>query len=625
MDKYPLSIRKCSKDDCISAFDKIKNDELILPQSIGDRDTGKKHMSFDFMMLRQYANELDHVFSNATFMGITHIPTKQPHVEHQTLDSALFHFRGFERGESLCLYHSSDGFPLVPSPSATYIPSSERLFTHLERVMSGLTGLRVTRIHCPYFFKNIIAVELKPPHHELGQNFDTRANESYRIMFIAHRGQNRMVTIDNNDGVILLTSGAYDEKSGIKDGVGSVFKIKNSGKVTPDPAEPFDNFMERFKSKEHMSLVKAMVLTFEGIGAQRVTLLAEKAGINCTKHVSKIENIVDFYNCYIRWLRSPDGFMDTRNFKSNIEMFNASGTVSNVTTTVNTIDDIPSPGAAELQDEPKGPITLIEYVFSHWGYDVPVYIHNRLAEEARMLIDKTLERLGAIREQCIGDEQQVERLAKVQQRINSIMEYSRSLEGVMKWKLPDHFELVKTIYQQVGDLGDLTGYRRKLRARRKKEIEGLSDDELELRNVPHAKPKEPNLFKGILVIKINPGDPQTPIIIIGRNAAQNERVTHEIARSGDIWFHTKDCPGSHVLLRRYGGSKDAIQIAADIATYYSKAKKMEHAPVIKTGIDNVTKCPDAKIGAVIVSHYDTLEGYPTRGGEYVKAHRISMK
>ncbi|GFE55219.1 fibronectin-binding A domain, putative [Babesia ovis] len=633
LDRYPVNIERCTDDEYISAFDKIKNDEVILPPSTGNKESISKRLSLDFIMLRRYAEELNAVFANATFMGITHIPTKKPHVEIQTLDAALLHFRGFERGDALCLYYQRDGFPLVPSPAASYIPPSERCLNYVEKVMSGFTGLRVTKIHCPYFFKNVIAIDLRPAHQHLSQE---HSGENYRIMFVAQRSGNRMVTTDNNDGIILLTSGTHDEKSGIKDGVGSLFKVPSSNKNTPDPSQPYANFLELFSGKEHMSLLKAMVLTYEGISAQRVTLLAEKAGIDSTRHISKIDNMADFYECYIRWLRSPDGSMEQLHLVTPQKDEGDKHRCSNQDEALDLESTDGNGQAGSISGNPfkEGDLTdkvdigrhktLMEYVFWQWGLNVPVYAHNRLAEDSRVLIDKTLERLGAIRDQCIGDEQQAERLAKVQERIGSISEYSRSLQNVMKWKLPEQFDLVKTIYEQVYDLGDLTGYRRKGRLKQT-ERERLKDKGTGERNVPHGKPKEVNLFKGILVIKMNPGDPNTPLIIVGRNAEQNERITHEISRPGDIWFHTKDCPGSHVLLRRYANSKESIQVAADIATYYSKARSLEAAPVISTTIDNVRKCPGAQIGAVLVNNYDTLNGYPTKGGEYVKAHRESLK
>ncbi|KAK1444055.1 hypothetical protein BgAZ_209310 [Babesia gibsoni] len=614
--RFSSTLTALSRDECISAFDTIKNDQVILKERPQAKRDSPKKVTIDFGMLSMYAEELNVVLEKAAFIGVTHIPIKRPFVEQKPLDAALLHFRGFERGDSICLYYQRTGFPLVPSPAASYIPPSERTLSHFETVMSGVSGLRVSRVHCPFFFKNVIAIDLKPAHVDLGEDSEDSKPESYRILVTAKSKGNRLLLTDNSDGLILLTSETFDEKSGIKDGVGAMYRVDKSKKRTPDPTESYEGFLSQFEGKQHMSLVKAMIMTYEGLDPGRITYLAGKAGVDSSLHVSKIENLPDFYNTFIRWLRSPVESSEHLQFY----MPTAEG-------------DKPESLVADEESPPKDDLnansdatsmkTVSRYIFHHWGDNGPVYQHHRIAEKSRVLIDETLERLEKVRSQCIGDEQQVERLMKVDERISNIRDYERSLGINMTWKSPETFDLVKTIYQQVWELGDLTGYRKKLAKTPYSSPLSKTDDE-EGRNVPHFRVKKENPYKGILVIKTHPQNPETALIIVGKNAKQNERVTHEIAQKGDIWLHTRDCPGSHVLLRRSLGSAEALQIAADIAAYYSKAKKLESAPVIKTSIENVKKCPDAQIGAVLVSNFETIQGRPANGGEYVKAHRISL-
>ncbi|GIX63860.1 fibronectin-binding A domain protein [Babesia caballi] len=609
-----------SRDACISAFDRIKNDEVVLEPPSADQKRLSKRVAVDFGMLSLYAQELDAVLANATFTGATHIPVKKPYVEAKPLDAALLHFRGFERGDSLCLFYQRSGFALVPSPAASYAPATERQLSYFETVISGLSGLRVSRVHCPYFFKSVLAIDLRPAHQHL-EDADARTRENYRLAIVFGRMGNRLMMLDNNDGVVLLTSETFDEKSGIRDGVGSVFQPEASGKVTPDPSETYARFVERFAGKQHMSLLKAMLLTYEGMDARRVNLLAGRAGVDCTRHVSKIDNLSDFYRTFIGWLKAPAGSSEQLTFVD----LPAEGEGAVGTAGASEHADVTT-GPAEKQDGAEvQQLTAIGYVFRHWGSGGPVYSHQRLAEEARVLIDATVERLDKIRQQCIGDEQQAERLAKVQARLNDLLEYSRSLSTVMKWKSPEQFDLVRTIHEQVADLGDLTGYRKKGASQRGGARSRRDSDEGEREpTVTRGKAKKVDPFRGILVIKTDPQDPETSLIIVGRNAEQNERVTHEIARPGDVWLHVKDCPGSHVLLRRPGGSADALQVAADVAAYYSKAKSSAVVAVIKTGIENVSRCEGAQVGAVLVSRFTTLDGRPARGGEYVKAHRLAL-
>ena len=62
-------------------------------------------------------------------------------------------------------------------------------------------------------------------------------------------------------------------------------------------------------------------------------------------------------------------------------------------------------------------------------------------------------------------------------------------------------------------------------------------------------------------------------IYVGKNNTQNDYLTLKFAASNDLWFHTKDIPGSHVILRTGGRVPDEIDLieAANLAAYFSKA------------------------------------------------------
>lgn len=89
-------------------------------------------------------------------------------------------------------------------------------------------------------------------------------------------------------------------------------------------------------------------------------------------------------------------------------------------------------------------------------------------------------------------------------------------------------------------------------------------------------------------------------LLCGRNNLQNEQLTFQTAAKGDLWFHAKGVPGSHVLLLCDGEEPDAADYtaAAEIAAYYSSA---EAAPVAVdyTRVKNVKKPAGAKPGYVI--------------------------
>ncbi|MDR1954150.1 MAG: NFACT RNA binding domain-containing protein, partial [Clostridiales Family XIII bacterium] len=98
-------------------------------------------------------------------------------------------------------------------------------------------------------------------------------------------------------------------------------------------------------------------------------------------------------------------------------------------------------------------------------------------------------------------------------------------------------------------------------------------------------------------------------ILVGRNNRENDELTFKRAKPGDLWLHTKDIPGSHVILT--GESDEAsIREAAAIAAYYSKARESDNVPVDYTLVKHVKKPSGAKPGMVIFTHNKTLYVHP---------------
>ncbi len=89
-------------------------------------------------------------------------------------------------------------------------------------------------------------------------------------------------------------------------------------------------------------------------------------------------------------------------------------------------------------------------------------------------------------------------------------------------------------------------------------------------------------------------------VLIGRNNTQNDYLTFKIAEKGDIWFHVKDMPGSHVILRAHGEEPSDLDYteAAALAAKYSQAKGSS-VSVDYTRVKNIKKPAGAKPGFVI--------------------------
>ncbi|HEO4834513.1 TPA: NFACT family protein [Streptococcus agalactiae] len=103
------------------------------------------------------------------------------------------------------------------------------------------------------------------------------------------------------------------------------------------------------------------------------------------------------------------------------------------------------------------------------------------------------------------------------------------------------------------------------------------------------------------------------IIMVGRNNLQNDELTFKMARKGELWFHAKDIPGSHVLIRDNLNPSDEIKTdAAELAAYYSKARLSNLVQVDMIEAKKLNKPSGTKPGFVTYTGQKTLRVTPTQ-------------
>lgn len=108
-------------------------------------------------------------------------------------------------------------------------------------------------------------------------------------------------------------------------------------------------------------------------------------------------------------------------------------------------------------------------------------------------------------------------------------------------------------------------------------------------------------------------------ILVGKNNRQNDTLTLKTARAADIWLHTKDIAGSHVIIRtaeKGAPDEETIMEAAELAAYHSKGRSSSQVPVDYTAVKFVKKPAGAKPGMVIFTNNKTV--YVTPDEETVK-------
>lgn len=108
-------------------------------------------------------------------------------------------------------------------------------------------------------------------------------------------------------------------------------------------------------------------------------------------------------------------------------------------------------------------------------------------------------------------------------------------------------------------------------------------------------------------------------ILIGKNNLQNERLTCKTAKPDDVWFHLKNAPGSHVILRtaEHAGqiTAHAVECAASLAAWYSSARNTNKAEVDYTRVKHVRKQPGGRPGMVNYVNYKTITIRPSEAPE----------
>ncbi|MGN0684093.1 MAG: NFACT family protein [Oscillospiraceae bacterium] len=140
-------------------------------------------------------------------------------------------------------------------------------------------------------------------------------------------------------------------------------------------------------------------------------------------------------------------------------------------------------------------------------------------------------------------------------------------------------------------------------------IRGLTKDE------PKRKLSEPMKFRSTDGFEI----------LVGKNNRQNDQLTLKTAKASDIWLHTQNIAGSHVIVRTEGRTPTGQTLfeAAQLAAYHSKGRSGSGVPVDYTAVKFVKKPAGAKPGMVIFTNNKTL--FVTPSEELVNTLKVKER
>ena len=125
--------------------------------------------------------------------------------------------------------------------------------------------------------------------------------------------------------------------------------------------------------------------------------------------------------------------------------------------------------------------------------------------------------------------------------------------------------------------------------------------------ISHKETRKKKKKPDILTFKIN-----DYVVYVGKNNIQNDYITNTLGSKEDLWFHVKDAPGSHVLLKKDNDyTEEEIRYCANLAALYSTFKDSSSVPVNYTKIRNIKKIPGKRNCFVSIKGEKTIYIDPT--------------
>lgn len=168
--------------------------------------------------------------------------------------------------------------------------------------------------------------------------------------------------------------------------------------------------------------------------------------------------------------------------------------------------------------------------------------------------------------------------------------------NLLQTSIPDQKNLIKYLNSLINQLENVESH---------SEIDEIKDEMTEeglIKRTKHKKKKNDKPSKPLKFITNS-----NNFIYVGKNNKQNEELTLREANSDDYFFHIKDFPGSHVILKStYEISQDDIIKAAYLAAKYSKNSSDRFIDVDYTQKKNVYKAKGSKPGMVYYNNFNTI-------------------
>ncbi len=287
----------------------------------------------------------------------------------------------------------------------------------------------------------------------------------------------------------------------------------------------------------------------------------------------------------------------------------------------------------------SSPSALLDRVFSE---KVRTHKKNQRKDELAALVGKRRTRLEERIEKFHADFRKAEKYPRLQKKGELLLAYqSRVEKGDRHLECEDYatretvsirLDPQKSAVENATDYFERAKKQKKsiphikqqiVRSKREKEYLGLIESQLDEATLAELEEiREELVREGYLRMKKSgtkkrkPRQATKPMvffdetgmeILVGKNNTQNARITHELAKPADVWFHVKDAPGSHVVVKKgFPLSETTIRTAAQLAAYHSKMRLSSSVPVDYTEKRNIKKIPGRQPCFVTYKNHATI-------------------
>jgi len=137
-----------------------------------------------------------------------------------------------------------------------------------------------------------------------------------------------------------------------------------------------------------------------------------------------------------------------------------------------------------------------------------------------------------------------------------------------------------------------------------KDIEEIKDELMNKKFIKRSQKNKKRKFKPNFDTYF---DVEGNEILVGKNNTQNEYITHKLARHNEVWFHAKEAPGSHVVIRKtLPLSENSIRTCAQLAAYFSKMRGSSSVPVDYVEVRYIKKVPGRINSFVTYKNHKTI-------------------